>query len=108
MGYFLYVSLRLRRPGYATILMMNVYLIYNRQTSGERQMADYAKRLDTQQTEYQLVDADSPQGIGIVEAFDVMGRPAIVVSRSDGSPLQVWQYSESFPPPAEVSYLAHQ
>lgn len=87
---------------------MNVYLLYNRQTRGERQMSDYAKRLDDAQAPYELLDADSPQGINLAEAFDVMGRPAIVVSRNDGSPVQIWQDAESFPPPSEISYLAHQ
>jgi hypothetical protein len=84
---------------------MNVYLIYNRETPGERIMTDYARRLEFGQTESIMVDADSPSGIGLVEAFDVMGRPAIVVARNDGSPVQIWQDSESFPPPQEVSYL---
>lgn len=87
---------------------MNVYLLYNRQTPGERLMSDYAKRLDASQAPYELVDADSPQGISLVEAFDVMGRPAIVVARNDGSPVEIWQDSERFPPPTEISYLAHQ
>ncbi len=87
---------------------MNVYLLYNRQTPGERQMMDYAKRLDAAQTPYEMTDADTPQGISLAEAFDVMGRPAIVVARDDGSTVQVWQDAESFPPPSEISYLAHQ
>jgi hypothetical protein len=87
---------------------MNVYLLSNRQTPGERLMSDYAKRLDAAQAPYELVDADSPQGISLAEAFDVMGRPAIIVARNDGSPVQIWQDAESFPPASEISYLAHQ
>ena len=87
---------------------MKVYLLYNRQTSGERIITDYAKRLDGLQAQYELLDADSPEGISLAEAFDVMGRPAIIVARDDGSVVQVWQESTTFPPPSEVSYLAGQ
>ena len=85
---------------------MNVYLIYNRETPGERLISDYAKRLEAATTAYELIDADSPRGIGLVEALDVTGRPAIVVTRDDGSAVQMWQIAESFPPPQEISHLA--
>jgi hypothetical protein len=55
-----------------------------------------------------LVDADSPRGIQLSENYDVTGRPAVLLAREDGSPVQVWQGADKLPAPAEVGYMAHQ
>lgn len=70
-------------------------------------MSDYAKRLEAAQTPHELVEADSVQGISIVEMYDIMARPAIVAVLDDGTLVQIWQDSERFPLPTEVSYLVH-
>ena len=87
---------------------MIAYLLYNKQTAAERQMADLNERLGREQVETELVDADSPRGIQLAEHYDLVGRPAVALVTEDGSPIQVWQGEEGMPTPADVSYLAHQ
>jgi hypothetical protein len=67
-----------------------------------------AKRLTDEQVEAELLDADSPRGIQLAESYDVMARPAVVLIKDDGTPMQVWQGEDSLPAPADVAYLAHQ
>jgi hypothetical protein len=87
---------------------MVAYVLYNKQTPGERTAEDFAKRLEGEQVEVELLDADSPRGIQMAEHYDIMGRPAVALVREDGSPVQVWQGEDGMPTPADVSYLAHQ
>ncbi len=87
---------------------MIAYLLYNRQTPGEGQMQTLAQRLEPEQVDTELVDADSPRGIQLAEHYDVLARPAIILAREDGSLVQVWDDPEQLPPPGDISYLAHQ
>jgi hypothetical protein len=86
---------------------MIAYLLYNRQTPAEEQMRELGRRLEPLRVTYELVDADSPQGIGLAEAHGIMARPAVLLTRDDGSHVQVWE-GDQLPPPTEISYLAHQ
>lgn len=92
---------------HVTITLMIAYLFYNRQSPTERQMADMEKELNRLEVETELVDADSPRGINLVEYYDIMGRPAIVLARGDGSAIEMWQ-GDQMPLLADISYLAHQ
>jgi hypothetical protein len=87
---------------------MSVYVIYNKDTPGERIAADFLERLKTEQVDAELLDADSPRGIQLCENYDILGRPAVAIIREDGSPTQVWQGEESMPVPTDVAYLVHQ
>ena len=88
---------------------MTIYALYNKGTAAERVAADLVRRLqDEQRIEAELLDADSPRGIQLAESYDVMGRPALIVIKDDGAPVQVWQGEDSLPSPADVSYLVHQ
>lgn len=71
-------------------------------------MAELAKRLEAEQLQVELTDADSPRGIQLVENYDILGRPAVVLVRTDGSPMQVWQGEDGLPTPGDVAYLARQ
>ena len=86
---------------------MIAYLFFNRQSATERQMSDIDRELTRLEVETELIDADSPRGIGLVEYYDIMGRPAVVLARGDGSAVQIWQGDE-MPLLADISYLAHQ
>lgn len=86
---------------------MLTYLLYNRQTPGEAQMQNLARRLEPLQVTLELVDADSPRGTQLTEHYDIMGRPAVVIVRDDGSPVQIWQDATQLPSPEDISYLAH-
>lgn len=87
---------------------MIAYVLYNRETPSERQASSLNDRLQKEQIESELLDADSPRGITLVEHYDVMGRPAVVLVKADGAPMQIWQGEDGLPTPAEVAYLARQ
>ena len=86
---------------------MICYLLYNRDTTGQRTAEDLAKRIELEDVETELVDADSPRGIQLAENYDVMDRPAVLLVKEDGAIMQVWQ-GDQLPPPTDVGYLAHQ
>ena len=86
---------------------MIAYVLFNKETPAERQAEDMAKRLEEEQLEVELLDADTARGIQLVENYDILGRPAVALIRDDGSPVQIWQGVEGMPTPSEVSYLAH-
>ena len=71
-------------------------------------MEEMKKQLTEADVEVELVNADSPGGIGLAEAYDVMGRPAVVLIREDGTLVQAWQGADGLPTVSVVSYLAHQ
>ncbi|MBW4061773.1 hypothetical protein HJC99_04365 [Candidatus Saccharibacteria bacterium] len=87
---------------------MICYILYNRNTPGERQVADLAKRLEREDVETDLLDADSPRGVQFAESYDLMARPAAILIKNDGAPLQSWQGEDQMPSPSDVGYLAHQ
>jgi len=87
---------------------MTTYLLYNRQTAGERQMQALAERLKPLLVNTELLDADSLRGIQLAEHYDVMARPAVLIVRDDGSPMQLWEDAEQLPSPEDIRYLAAQ
>jgi hypothetical protein len=87
---------------------MIVYLLYNKDTPAQRQVEDLEKRLKQEQLETELLDADSPRGIQLAENYEVLGRPALILAKDDGSPVGLWQGEDQMPAPGEVAYLAHQ
>jgi hypothetical protein len=87
---------------------MIAYVLYNLGSETERLATDLAKRLETEQVDVELIDADSPRGVQLVENYDIVGRPAVALIRDDGSPAQIWQGVDQMPSPPDVGYLAHQ
>ncbi|HVQ43403.1 MAG TPA: hypothetical protein VMT30_00330 [Candidatus Saccharimonadia bacterium] len=87
---------------------MIVYLLYNKRTSAERLMAEFNDRLQREQLETELLDADTPRGIQLAESYDIVGRPAVLILKTDGALVQVWQGEDSLPAPSDVAYLARQ
>jgi hypothetical protein len=88
--------------------VMIAYLLYRKGTPEERRAEDLMRRLQEAQVEAELMDADSPRGSQFAQNYDIMGRPAVVLVRGDGSVSQIWQGAESMPSPSDVAYLAHQ
>lgn len=86
---------------------MSTYILYNLHTPAERWAEDLAARLKKSMVEVELLDADSARGIQLAEHYDVLGRPAIVMVRADGSPIQIWQGQENLPLIADIVYFAH-
>ncbi len=90
-------------------MLMIAYILYNRGTRGETVAVRLQEQLVAAKVEAELMDADSPRGIQLAENYDILGRPAIVLVRADGSPMQVWQDGEDRMPLAtDVAYMAHQ
>jgi hypothetical protein len=85
---------------------MKTYLLYNLGTPMERWVMDLAERLKRERVEVELVDADSPRGIQLSENYDVMGRPAVMIVKDDGAPVQVWQGEDGLPLVNDIVYLA--
>jgi hypothetical protein len=71
-------------------------------------MQDLVKQLQEADVDAELINADSPGGIGMAETFDILGRPAVVLVRDDETLVRVWQGTDDLPPVSEISYLAHQ
>jgi hypothetical protein len=86
---------------------MICYLIYNRFTAAERTVTALAERLEREGVEVELVDADTPRGVQLAENYDLLGRPAVLLVKDDGAPLQSWQGEDQLPSPSDVAYLAH-
>ena len=87
---------------------MIAYLLYNRDSPGQRAVEDLARRLERERVEVELVDADSARGAQLAENYDVLGRPAVVLITADGTPLQIWQGEDGLPALSDITYLAHQ
>lgn len=87
---------------------MIVYVLYNKGTAAERLAVEYSARVKAEQLEVELLDADSPRGIQFAENYAVLGRPAVLLVRSDGSPVQIWQGEDGLPPISDLAYLARQ
>ena len=86
---------------------MITYVLYNKNTPNERVAEDLGDRLEREQLQVEMLDADSPRGIQLAENYDIMARPAVALIRDDGSPVQIWQGEDGMPMPSEVEYLAH-
>lgn len=87
---------------------MIAYLLYNKATPAERWAIALADKLEHEQIEAEIIDADSPRGIQLAENYDIMGRPALALVKGDGVPVQLWQGQDSMPLVSDIVYLAHQ
>ena len=85
-------------------LLMTVYLLYNKATAAERKMAQLSEKLQEAKVNFELVDADSPAGIAVAENYDVLARPAIILTSHDGGVLEVWPREDQFPSVGELAY----
>ena len=87
---------------------MTIYVLYNKETSGERIATQFVETMKRDQIEVELLDADSPHGIQVAETYEIMGRPAVLLITSDGAPVKIWQGEDGMPAPSELAYLARQ
>jgi len=87
---------------------MLAYILYNKDTETERPARVLAGRLEEERVATELLEADTPRGAELAEHYDVLGRPAVVLVKDDGAPIQVWQGLDGLPAVADVAYLAHQ
>jgi CRISPR/Cas system-associated endonuclease Cas1 len=90
----------------AKITLMVVHILYTKDSPHEREAQRYCEELQKRQVEARLVEADGQEGAALTELYDVLGRPAVILVRSDGSLVERWQLE--WPLLGDVSYLAHQ
>jgi len=90
------------------IPVMLAYVLYNKDSENERLATELVKRLEGERVATELLDADGPRGVQLAGHYEIFGRPAVLLVRDDGAPVQVWQGLDSLPSPADVAYLAHQ
>ncbi len=83
---------------------MIAYILYNKDSS-DREVTNFAGRLDSLQVEHKLVEADSLEGIRLTENYDLTARPAVALVKGDGTLVERWL--GTLPLVEDVSYLAH-
>lgn len=84
---------------------MNITILYTLNTPADRDI-DYLKRkLADERIEPRLLNADSREGIALAELYEVVQRPAVLVTDRDGRLAQKWQ--GMIPPVQEVRNAYH-
>ena len=69
-------------------------LVFYRKSDTNRlklEMNELKKNLAISHITSQDIDADSPAGAGMAEAYDIMSFPAVLLMREDGVAQKVWQ-----------------
>ncbi len=87
------------------ITVMIAYVLYSKDAPGERDLKFFVERLSGLGVEAKMVEADSHEGVGITENYDLTNRPAVALVTSDGLLVERWQ--GELPLAEDVSYLAH-
>lgn len=85
---------------------MRVYLFTSSEPTAARQLKEFAAELDSYQVEPIMVDDSSARGVSLAELYDIVDRPAVVVTRDDGQVMQRWM--RELPLASDLSYWAHQ
>ncbi len=67
-------------------------------------MADLGARLEQSKVNFELVDADTPRGIAVATDYDILARPAIILTSHDGGALEVWTEEDRFPSVGDLAY----
>lgn len=71
---------------------MQVTLLYTANTPADRQIDYLCRKLEEEERiEVKLLDADSRDGIALAELYEVMQRPAVLVTDGDGKLAAKWQ-----------------
>lgn len=84
---------------------MNVTILYTANTPADRDIEYIKRKLTDERIEPRLLDADSREGIALTELYEVMQRPAILVTDRDGRLAQKWQ--GMLPPVQEIRNAYH-
>ncbi|MBW3537942.1 hypothetical protein KY386_00440 [Candidatus Parcubacteria bacterium] len=80
-------------------------IVYTKGSPHEREAGKLAESLARLRIDSKLVEADSPEGSSICQLYDLVARPAVVLTRDDGTLVERWQ--GGWPLASEISYLAH-
>ncbi|HSX28059.1 MAG TPA: hypothetical protein VLF60_01275 [Candidatus Saccharimonadales bacterium] len=85
---------------------MKALLLYRSNSEGESLARSFAADFERQTGKsIEMLDVDTPQGIELVQLYDIVAYPAVLARADDGTLLQLWQ-GEPMPRISEVSYYA--
>ncbi|HEX7259626.1 MAG TPA: hypothetical protein VF272_01715 [Candidatus Saccharimonadia bacterium] len=70
---------------------MNLYILYTKDTPADRDISYLQRRLDERRISWKAIDADSRDGAAKTELYDIMRRPAVLVTDSSGGVMQKWE-----------------
>lgn len=86
---------------------MKATILYHPQSDHARKVMDFAHDLESQQgTKVELVSLDTIEGSSAANLYDITQYPAVIVTRDEGSVVQVWS-GEQLPLMNEVAAYAH-
>ena len=69
---------------------MKVSLLYTQNTPADRDIDWLVEKLDLAHVPVSKIDADSREGIALTELYEVVSRPAVLVTDMDGRLIQRW------------------
>jgi len=69
-----------------------------------RDAKERGAELEEERLEVEYYDTESPDGVSKAELYDIYSTPSFVVSRDDGSMVQIWR--GSVPPKSDVEHEA--
>ncbi len=72
---------------------MNLSILYTKDTPADRDIAYLRRRLEEYRIDAELLDADSRDGSARGQLYDVMSRPAVLLTDSTGVLLHKWEGS---------------
>jgi hypothetical protein len=83
---------------------MIVTLLYEPNAPSAQNVEQLTRSLDASQVKYRLLDANSVDGSALAELYDVIRRPAVVVTQEDGQLVRLWQ--GNLPSADDLGYTA--
>ena len=83
---------------------MKIQVIRGESSPADREINYLVKRLEAGGRRVELVDADSREGIALCELYDIVRRPSVMVTDSDGRVVQSWH--GQLPTYEDVSFWA--
>ncbi len=84
---------------------MKVHVLFTSNTPLDRELDHLDQRLSELQVDHTMVDADSREGSALVELYDAMQRPSVLLTTDDGQLAEMW--AGSLPTPEELSGRYH-
>lgn len=69
---------------------MNLYIFYTKDTPADRDIDYLCRRLEERRIPFEKIDADSREGSAKSELYDIMMRPSVLVTDSNGGVVQKW------------------
>lgn len=75
-----------------------MFILYRPQSEFARRAEEYVHDFQaTRGKTIDLIDVDTVQGIALVELYDAMEQPALLITRENGELINLWQGINAFP-----------